>query len=331
MSQSRATGLVFVGTAITPLHPGAGRSPGLVDLPVQRDALGYPLVYASSLKGALKTLCAKVASGVGGQGCIKGNGNRDAGRIDCENCRDCCCLFGGEVGEGEKGAGKLAFLDMVPWAYPVPSATHGYLYVTAPTLLARVFNMLEAAGYVKQAREVQSLIVEAEGRLGGDVHGVVLSDSRVQSGMVDVAGSTMRVERIGVETSSARWLTPDTLGPLAKSTPRRLIIVSDEYGTVIVNRALLRVTRVALRRDRKTVRTGALWTEEYIPIGTLFVTGVVETLYTNEYCDKAGIEEGKAAEKLLELLARRNNTIYVNVGGKETVGRGFVKMVAVKG
>ena len=329
MSQSIAAGLVFAGTAITPLHPGAGRSPGLVDLPVQRDALGYPLVYASSVKGALKTLCAKTVGRRNGRSCIVREG-RDAGKINCgeDGCRLCCCLFGGEVGEGEKGAGKLAFLDMVPWAYPVPSATHGYLYVTTPTLLARVFNVLDATGYSSQAHRVQSLITEAEGQLGENVNGVILKDSRVQSGVVDVAGSTIRVETVDIETSSVEWLTPPELGPFAGNAPKRLVIVSDEYGTVLVNRALLRVTRVALRRDRKTVRSGALWTEEYIPIGTLFVTGVVETLYTNEYCEEERVEEGGATRRLMQLLAQGSDTIYVNIGGKETVGRGFIKMVA---
>ena len=41
--------------AETPVHPGAGRSTGFVDLPVARESITeYPVIVGSSLKGALK-------------------------------------------------------------------------------------------------------------------------------------------------------------------------------------------------------------------------------------------------------------------------------------
>ena len=41
--------------AETPIHPGAGRGMGVVDLPVAREAAtDYPVLVGSSLKGALK-------------------------------------------------------------------------------------------------------------------------------------------------------------------------------------------------------------------------------------------------------------------------------------
>jgi len=45
--------LVFV-RAITNLHPGTGRGGEVVDLPVQRDQFKFPMIYGSSLKGAIK-------------------------------------------------------------------------------------------------------------------------------------------------------------------------------------------------------------------------------------------------------------------------------------
>ncbi|MCX8185483.1 MAG: RAMP superfamily CRISPR-associated protein, partial [Sulfolobales archaeon] len=53
--------VVYVGRAIlyvralTPLHVGVGRGySAQVDLPVQRDEFGFPVIWSSSLKGALK-------------------------------------------------------------------------------------------------------------------------------------------------------------------------------------------------------------------------------------------------------------------------------------
>ena len=41
--------------AETPIHPGAGRGMGVVDLPVAREAAtDYPVIVGSSLKGALR-------------------------------------------------------------------------------------------------------------------------------------------------------------------------------------------------------------------------------------------------------------------------------------
>ena len=41
--------------AETPIHPGTGRSVGVVDLPVAREAsTDYPVIVASGLKGALR-------------------------------------------------------------------------------------------------------------------------------------------------------------------------------------------------------------------------------------------------------------------------------------
>ena len=41
--------------AETPIHPGAGRGMGVVDLPVAREAsTDYPVIVGSSLKGALR-------------------------------------------------------------------------------------------------------------------------------------------------------------------------------------------------------------------------------------------------------------------------------------
>lgn len=46
---------LILAYAITPVHVGMGRAPGVVDLPFQRDSIGYPIVYGSSFKGVLKS------------------------------------------------------------------------------------------------------------------------------------------------------------------------------------------------------------------------------------------------------------------------------------
>ncbi len=328
MSATQCTrrGLLILGVAVDPLHPGAGRSPGVVDLPVQRDALGYPLVYASSVKGALKSLCARnLCPGR----IIRGEGG-DAGKIRCcareENgkCVDaceCCCVFGGEPGEGEAGAGALAFLDLVPLAFPAPSADHGFVYVTTPVLLARIQLLLEAIGGNEAAAGLKRVVDEllaASMSLGA---GRALA-ARGLGGSVSIGAAALRVDG-EVDLSALRSMLGG-LGGMASMLPDRLVVVSAQDGLALVERSLLRVTRVRLRRDRKTVATGALWTEEYIMYGTVFATGVVDTCYRNRYCEALG---GDPVEMLWEAVRKDGNRFYAVVGGKETVGRGMIKFV----
>ncbi|MEB3860131.1 MAG: RAMP superfamily CRISPR-associated protein, partial [Desulfurococcales archaeon] len=59
-------------SVLTPLHPGAGRSPGVVDLPIIRDSMNYPFIPGSELKGALKTLLGRKSNTISN------------GKIDCK-------------------------------------------------------------------------------------------------------------------------------------------------------------------------------------------------------------------------------------------------------
>ena len=319
------SGLLLLGAAFTPIHPGAGRSPGFVDLPVQRDSLGYPLVYASSVKGALKHRCFRAKCGG-----LKNKVN-DEGLVRCSetSCRLCCCLFGPEPGEAEKGAGAIVVADLVPWALPVPSATHGYVYVSSPVLLSRLYSLLELTGLEKNAEAISKLVKEAEEK------GIVaLKDSSLAGQSLDIAGSSVAVQDSSVSRDELRLLQEilGKLGPLANSALERLVVADSGTARVLIDRGLLRVTRVTLRRDRKTVRRGALWTEEYLPIGTLFATAVIDTGYRNEYCDEEGIgEETDAAERLRSTLFGQSDRLRVFIGGKETVGRGLIVFRVYRG
>ena len=51
------TGAVLGLMAQTPIHAGAGKANGVIDLPIQREAhTAWPCIYASSVKGGLREL-----------------------------------------------------------------------------------------------------------------------------------------------------------------------------------------------------------------------------------------------------------------------------------
>ena len=313
------SGLALVGVAITHLHPGSGRFPGLVDLPVVKDGLGYPLVPASSVKGAMKTKCARTL-----------NAKILDGKIDCsdkgigDECGGgafCCCLFGGEVGEG--GAGLVSVLDLVPLAFPVASADKGFVYVAPKSLLARASAIFGTIGY-KEAFKLftnlasQVLLKEPSAAIGID-------------GKVYLFTTPINVRRVNLSDEDRKTLeefvnTLRDLHPLAAEITNRLIILDDFLASKVVDRGLLRVTRVRLNRKTKTVKTGGLWTEEYIPQATIFISALIATGYLNTYCETAGCcKEGpgkclKEVRKKLEL----DGGLPIFVGGKETIGKGLI-------
>ncbi len=110
---------VMIGLlAETPIHPGTGRSVGVVDLPVAREsATDYPVLVSSSLKGALKDRAK----------------TKGAGEIDRR--------FG-----VEDAAGDLLVSDGRLLLLPVRNLTGSYRWATCPHLIERYCRDLARAG-----------------------------------------------------------------------------------------------------------------------------------------------------------------------------------------
>ena len=103
--------------AETPVHPGAGRSMGVVDLPVAREAAtDYPVLVGSSLKGALRDKAATI--------------DADADR---------------HFGKPEH-AGDLLVADGRLLLLPVRSLTGAFRWVTCSHLVERYRRDLARAG-----------------------------------------------------------------------------------------------------------------------------------------------------------------------------------------
>jgi len=104
--------------AETPIHPGCGRSMGVVDLPVAREAAtDYPLIAGSSLKGALRDKA---------ESAIPAAVEQRFGKAD--------------------QAGDLLVADARLLLLPVRSLTGAYRWLTCPHILERFRRDLARAG-----------------------------------------------------------------------------------------------------------------------------------------------------------------------------------------
>jgi CRISPR-associated protein Cmr4 len=109
--------LIFL-KALTPVHVGTGREEALhVDLPVQRDEFGFPTIWASSLKGAIKANVRDEKIKIGNE------------EISFRK------LLGSDPGEPETIPSHIAFLDAKLLLTPARSLDNVWIYVTTPHLL----------------------------------------------------------------------------------------------------------------------------------------------------------------------------------------------------
>ncbi|AGJ62070.1 type III-B CRISPR module RAMP protein Cmr4 [Saccharolobus islandicus] len=283
-------GIPFVVYAITSLHVGMGRSSGVVDLPIQRDPQGFPIIFSSTFKGALKQYCGTVYNAI--------NNN---GRIDCSKANVCCCLFGGE--EETDVTSIISISDLYPIAIPVPSLDKGYVYLTSRYLINTVVDLFNAVNYEEGVKLFSSTVPQSKVTIGTDIEVPLV---KVSSNLLNILSS---------------------LSSIAKKLNEGIAIEDDDSKAVLeVERGIIKYTRNRINLNTKTVVTGSLWTEEYLPHGSIFA-GIMSlnTPRRNKYCNSDKICDDECAyQKVNEFV--KNKEFYLNVGGKETIGKGIVKV-----
>ncbi|BCU68738.1 type III-B CRISPR module RAMP protein Cmr4 [Stygiolobus caldivivus] len=265
--------------AVTNLHVGSGLSvEEEIDLPFQRDELGYPTIYASSLKGAIKSFLFK----------------------EFPNKRDVIYKVLGED-ENPEGASLGTFLDAVLFAIPsriveINSARpHIWVYVTTYELLKKVKSYLESSSQLSNAyfslQNIIDNILSKEGvniALGSHLKYAILNEDFY-----------IELETFDVDIP---YITDDNVP---------LLVLEDSKGREVINRSLIRVKRIRINRNTKTVETGGLWSEEYIPMRSIFFSVFLS-------------KEGKESAVFMSCILR--NLRYVILGGKETIGKGIAEL-----
>jgi len=294
--------------AVTMLHPGIGRSGAVVDLPVQKDNLGFPMIFSSSLKGALK--------------------NGIAAEI----------LFGPEPNSKEKYPAAIIVTDGFLVAFPARSLIGVYGFITSPILLKRLregINLIEATLEGKKSEKFAELMKSVENIIDL-VDGIKFTGDKV---LISNSEPLLLKDLNKIVINEGIFLEPykDEDGRISKSVETleralkiergRLLVVHDDVALDAVRRSLFKATRIRLERKTKTVATGGLWTEEYIPQWTIFYTLF---LYSKpQKADEEIEDEAGVRNKLLAITKKSNN--YLIIGGNETVGRGIVKLEFLEG
>ncbi len=309
----------FLAGALTHIHTGAGRSPGAVDLPVIKDSLGYYFIPGSSMKGSIKSTLGRMKK------CID-----RSGKIACENsnCSKICCLLGGETTEGVEAPSKISITDAYPFLIPLPSLDAGIVFATSPMLLGKIATLLDVSESTSTSnlkKDIKFLMEKAS--VARERKYVYISNiqcdcpyilnSKPESCIVEKPNNVLQ--------NLVKKLQEINKVYQALKIEERILIVPEEHMRLLIEKSLVRVTRIRLDRNTKTVAEHALWTEEYIPHLTLFFGAFVDTGTHSKYCESSKIQD--AFKELQALLDVRQDVFEIIIGGKETVGKGIMRIL----
>ncbi|NPA69405.1 MAG: type III-B CRISPR module RAMP protein Cmr4 [Crenarchaeota archaeon] len=328
--------LIFL-QAITPVHVGVGRVYGeAVDLPVQRDEFGFPVIWGSSLKGVLRA-------------------QKELSISNSSKRRLLKAVFGPDESEESRGietASSMSVLDARLVLVPARSLKGLYIYVTSRHLLQYYLNYVEiilscTSSFTKDLREVESNLSKLVDACDvSESRAVAISDSYV----IDVNRSRKivineQILDVDVRPELANYFEKCfTINGkfLSKNEIYRIIVVSDRDIDDIVRRSLQVITRVKIDREKKTVRTGALWSEEYVPSSTVFVGAILYSMPRILRLCISGASDRSTdgnVRQICEILKDYDVSKiwseiispgdYLILGGHETIGKGIMRVTSI--
>lgn len=284
---------ILIFWAESPVYAGSERGVGTIDLRLQRNIItGIPEIYATSLKGALRSYFNLLSSGE---------------KLSDEEIDK---VFG-----REDRVGLVSFLNLKILLFPVHSNVYNFVFVTSPGQLiafARVLGMKgEDLGFdLSSIHELNDGEVIVDNQFPLDVgEYLYLSNAsfRLKVRKMDLSGLINGLSRvISLQLTGYDYLL--------KRIKSGLVIMSDKTFEKIVNKALYRVTRIKLTPETKTTETGALFFQELLPEYTILFTAILLSPRVDA--------DDEAVKKFFKLL----NGKLVCLGGDESVGRGFVRI-----
>ena len=281
----------------TPLHVGAGRASANVDLPIQRERVTqYPMVQASSLKGALRAEYRQFH-----------NLQDESPQVEA--------VFGKAGASGENWAGAVSVGDARILLFPVRSLAGVFAWVTSLHALESFRRAADLVGQPISWSLPQGEPASNTAWVGTKSQVVARKKVVLEEFSFD-AQSEEEVDAI------ADWLANNALpqGEVfaywRETLPKRLCILPEDafrdfclYGTEVQ-------THIRIDPDKKTVDEGALWTAESLPADSLLYAPLMAT-------DVRNSRDGKSADEVLKEFDFLQGG-HIQLGGDETTGQGWV-------
>lgn len=295
----------------SPLHCGTGSDLGHVDQPIQRERhTGIPKIESSSLKGALRESFEGLKE-------LSLNGVKHTNRDLLRQAVD--LSFGSEKGDH---AGALGFSDARLLLFPVKSMKGVFAWITCPRVLNRFISELSLCGDDPKLDLPKSISAPEDCRLY--VHGnkIVLEEYTFE-----VDATPEEKEKC---SKLAGWLARHIIpGDFVFSywkekMERDIVVLSDDDFCDFVNMSTEVITRTKIDNKTGTVESGALFTEEYLPVeSVLYALALASPVFN---LDKGVFKQEKVEEETLVMSYFKENLPAVfQLGGNASIGKGLVR------
>ena len=297
------------------LHPGAGTSAGVIDLPVQREVhTGYPVIPASSLKGSLRELAERKVH----KELVEG-------------------IFGPELRKKDNQANETGFAGAISindarlLAFPVRSFTRSFFWVTCPLVLGRfkrdlgIMNIDATWPDLMVDETTKEALIPETGAEGQIFFEEMDFYARIESGITQFT-------KFLAENIDATLIG----GAYHDKIQRDLAVISDSdfnylvrFGTQVTARTKLtslKTTNKIQNGDQQ--EEGNLWYEETLPPECLFYAPIMAEPA------RGGTAASKldTGNKVLEELEKNILTEkFLQVGGNETLGQGWCAVCLRRG
>ncbi|VVB63953.1 CRISPR system Cmr endoribonuclease Cmr4 [uncultured archaeon] len=289
---------------MTPLHVGAGRGVGFIDMPIMREKVtNWPLVPGSALKGVIRDYFdihrewEKIGSDL--FSAAFGKPSDDSNSDDTSN------------------AGSLILPDAHIVCLPVRSLYGTFAYTTCPLVLEKLKRDLVAAGYgnfpmVPKPSDMEALH-EPNSRLIPEGQKIFFED-------LDFDAKE--------DKETEEWA--ELLGTLLFQNDlawrglfkERFAIISDDCFNFLTEAGTEVAAHIKIEDKTKIVAKGMLWYEEALPTEAI-MAGIA-------WCDKVFGKNGIDKKEILDTFCSAS-ALDLQIGGKATVGKGRVRCQFTKG
>ncbi|MEE9356401.1 MAG: type III-B CRISPR module RAMP protein Cmr4 [Methylococcaceae bacterium] len=277
---------------ISALHVGIGQGTGIIDLPIAREkASNLPQIPGSAIKGVLRDEM---------RGQLK-----DKSRKQLEE-DDLLALFGPETGEtASEYAGALAVGDARLLCLPIRSWQGTFAWASCPMILRR---------YQRDLKNDNSIPVPTE---NSALH---CQDTRLKDGNMiyledlDLETEYQQETEAWAEVVARAFFADDDWQNLFK---QRFVILTDDVFDFLAETATEIRARIRIEEGTRTVQSGALWYEEYLPAETL-LWGCIAS-------DRPRKKDYKREKE--DMLALLPASERLQIGGNATIGAGQVRWI----
>jgi CRISPR-associated protein Cmr4 len=277
--------------AVSPLHVGAGRGVGYIDLPIAREkGTGWPYVPGSAVKGVIADHY---------------NAN-EVKRLGDPMIR---AAFGLSGNDPDASSGSLAFSDASLVCLPVRSFYGTFAWIVSPLSLRRLRHGGPGISDITEAKDV---FVAEDSCLARNSK-VYLEDLDLE------ARTSAEFQERGDFLARTLFADADD----REIFRRRFAVVHDDIFTFLCETGTQVDARIRVDKSSKTVEGGALWYEESLPADTI----LAGTVWCDKVFQKEGDRKGEKEVKPDDLLNRFCVSIALQIGGKATIGRGQARCV----